>query len=257
MKRLEGKTAIVTGSNSGIGKATALRFAQEGADLVLCARREALLEEVAQQCRQYGVKAVAVPADLTVHAQCTKVMETAMAQFGKIDILVNSAGEGDYTRPITGVTDEFFDQIVKVDQYAVFYLCREVLKYMAPAHSGAIINISSVGGVFHNSGFAYAAAKSAVIGMTRNMAMQFAAEGIRINAVCPGGTKTPMIEAMNDPAQMMDCDKEFSKITGRHFNYKLPMCSAEEQANAILFLASDEASGITGQYLVVDHGGWI
>ena len=107
------------------------------------------------------------------------------------------------------------------------------------------------------SGFAYAAAKSAVIGMTRNMAMQFAAEGIRVNAVCPGGTKTPMIEAMNDPDQMLPCDKEFARITGRHFNTKLPMCTAEEQANAILFLASDEASGITGQYLVVDHGGWI
>ena len=100
-------------------------------------------------------------------------------------------------------------------------------------------------------------AKSAVIGMTRNMAMQFAAEGIRVNAVCPGGTKTPMIEAMNDPDQMLPCDKEFARITGRHFNTKLPMCTAEEQANAILFLASDEASGITGQYLVVDHGGWI
>lgn len=89
------------------------------------------------------------------------------------------------------------------------------------------------------------------------MAMQFAAEGIRVNAVCPGGTKTPMIEAMNDPDQMLPCDKEFARITGRHFNTKLPMCTAEEQANAILFLASDEASGITGQYLVVDHGGWI
>ena len=257
MLKLTDKVAIITGGNSGIGEATAKLFARQGAKVVLVARRADKLQAVADEITAAGGEALPIPGDVTDPATAVKVCNETMARYGKIDILVNSAGEGDYTRPVTGVTDEFFDQIVKVDQYAVFYLCREVLKYMAPVHSGCIVNISSVGGVFHNSGFAYAAAKSAVIGMTRNMAMQFAAEGIRINAVCPGGTKTPMIEAMNDPAQMMDCDKEFAKITGRHFNYKLPMCTAEEQANTVLFLASDEASGITGQYLVVDHGGWI
>lgn len=257
MLKLTDKAAIITGGNSGIGAATARLFARQGASVVLVARRADKLAAVADEITAAGGRALAFPGDVTDPATAAAVCGETVRQFGKIDILVNSAGEGDYTRPITGVTDEFFDQIVKVDQYAVFYMCREVLKYMAPARSGAIVNISSVGGVFHNSGFAYAAAKSAVIGMTRNMAMQFAAEGIRINAVCPGGTKTPMIEAMNDPAQQMDCDKEFAKITGRHFNYRLPMCTAEEQANTVLFLASDEASGITGQYLVVDHGGWI
>ena len=257
MLNFNDKVAIITGGNSGIGEAAAKLFAKQGAAVVLVARRADKLDAVAAEITAAGGRALAIPADVTDPATAARVCEETVKQFGKIDILVNSAGEGDYTRPITGVTDEFFDKIVKVDQYAVFYMCREVLKYMAPAHSGVIVNISSVGGVFHNSGFAYAAAKSAVIGMTRNMAMQFAAEGIRVNAVCPGGTQTPMIEAMNDPAQMMDCDKEFARITGRHFNTKLPMCTAEEQANAILFLASDEASGITGQYLVVDHGGWI
>lgn len=257
MLKLNGKVAIITGGNSGIGAATAKLFARQGAAVVLVARRADKLDAVAVEIRAAGGTALAIPADVIDPATAARVCEETVKQFGKIDILVNSAGEGDYTRPITGVTDEFFDQIVKVDQYAVFYLCREVLKYMAPAHSGCIVNISSVGGVFHNSGFAYAAAKSAVIGMTRNMAMQFAAEGIRVNAVCPGGTLTPMIEAMQDPEQMLPCDKEFSRITGRHFNTKLPMCTPEEQANTILFLASDEASGITGQYLVVDHGGWI
>ena len=257
MLKLTDKVAIITGGNSGIGEAAAKLFAKQGAAVVLGARRADKLTAVADEIAAAGGKALAIPADVTDPATAVKVCEETVKQFGKIDILVNSAGEGDYTRPITGVTDEFFDHIVKVDQYAVFYMCREVVKYMQSAHSGSIVNISSVGGVFHNSGFAYAAAKSAVIGMTRNMAMQFAAEGIRVNAVCPGGTKTPMIEAMNDPDQMLPCDKEFARITGRHFNTKLPMCTAEEQANAILFLASDEASGITGQYLVVDHGGWI
>lgn len=257
MLELNDKVAIITGGNSGIGEATAKLFARQGAKVVLVARREELLKKVADEIIAAGGKALAVPADVTVPENAKKICEEAVKAFGKIDILVNSAGEGDYTRPITGVTDEFFDHIVKVDQYAVFYLCREVVKYMEPVHSGVIVNISSVGGVFHNSGFAYAAAKSAVIGMTRNMAMQFAGTGIRVNAVCPGGTKTPMIEAMNDPSQQLPCDKEFAKITGRHFNFRLPMCEAEDQANAVLFLASDAAKAITGQYLVVDNGGWI
>lgn len=257
MLKLNDKVAIITGGNSGIGEATAKLFAKQGAAVVLVARRADKLVAVADEITAAGGRALAVPGDVTDPATAVTVCEEAIKKFGKIDILVNSAGAGDYTRPITGVTDEFFDEIVKVNQYGVFYMCREVLKYMAPVHSGAIVNISSVGGVFHNSGFSYAAAKSAVIGMTRNMAMQFAAEGIRINAVCPGGTQTPMIEAMNNPELLMDCDKQFSKITGRHFNFRLPMCTAEEQANTVLFLASDEASGITGQYLVVDHGGWI
>ena len=195
MLKLTDKVAIITGGNSGIGEAAAKLFAKQGAAVVLVARRADKLTAVADEIAAAGGKALAIPADVTDPATAVKVCEETVKQFGKIDILVNSAGEGDYTRPITGVTDEFFDHIVKVDQYAVFYMCREVVKYMQSAHSGSIVNISSVGGVFHNSGFAYAAAKSAVIGMTRNMAMQFAAEGIRVNAVCPGGTKTPMIEA--------------------------------------------------------------
>ena len=253
----EGKVALVTGSSQGIGQVIATKFAEYGADVVVHGLGATDDCKTCQDIRAMGRKTAAYDVDITNVEAVNEMVKDIIAKFGKIDILVNSAGEGDYTRPITGVTDEFFDHIVKVDQYAVFYMCREVVKYMQSAHSGAIVNISSVGGVFHNSGFAYAAAKSAVIGMTRNMAMQFAAEGIRVNAVCPGGTKTPMIEAMNDPDQMLPCDKEFARITGRHFNTKLPMCTAEEQANAILFLASDEASGITGQYLVVDHGGWI
>jgi NAD(P)-dependent dehydrogenase (short-subunit alcohol dehydrogenase family) len=257
MLKLTDKVAVITGGNSGIGAATAKLFAQQGAAVALVARRADKLAAVADEIIAAGGQALCIPGDVTDPATAEAVCAETVKQFGRIDILVNSAGIGDYTRPITGVTDEFFDEIVKTDQYGVFYMFREALKYMAPAHSGVIVNVGSVGGVFHNSGFAYAAAKSAVIGMTRNMAMQFAAEGIRVNAVCPGGTDTPMIQAMMDPAQQLPCDQEFSKITACHFNYKLPLCTPEEQANTILFLASDEASGITGQYLVVDHGGWI
>lgn len=250
MKRLEGKTAIVTGSNSGIGKATALRFAQEGADLVLCARREALLEEVAQQCRQYGVKAVAVPADLTVHAQCTKVMETAMAQFGKIDILVNNAGIADKHRPITECSDEWWDHVIAIDQTSLFYLTKDVLPHMLAAKSGSIVNISSIGGVFGSAGISYSAAKSAVLGFTKNVAIQVAPHGIRCNAVCPGPTPTPL----NAPEQLKTFTTWFADQTAQHMNMTLPEATVDDQANAILFFASDESAAVTGQVMIVDHG---
>ena len=105
MKRLENKVAIVTGANSGIGKATAIRFAQEGATVVLCARRYELLEEAAAECRTYGVEALAVKADLTIHADCTHVVEQTIKNFGRVDILVNNAGIADKHRPITECTD--------------------------------------------------------------------------------------------------------------------------------------------------------
>ena len=157
MLNFNDKVAIITGGNSGIGEAAAKLFAKQGAAVVLVARRADKLDAMAAEITAAGGRALAIPADVTDPATAARVCEETVKQFGKIDILVNSAGEGDYTRPITGVTDEFFDHIVKVDQYAVFYMCREVVKYMQSAHSGSIVNISSVGGVFHNSGFAYAA----------------------------------------------------------------------------------------------------
>ena len=250
MKRLEGKTAIVTGSNSGIGAATALRFAQEGANVVLCARRIAPLEEVAAACREYGVEAVAVAADMTKHEDCTKVAKAAVDAFGKIDILVNNAGIADKHRPITECSDEWWDQVIAIDQTSLFYMTKEVLPYMQEAKSGSIINISSIGGVFGSAGISYSAAKSAVLGMTKNIAIQFAPDGIRCNAVCPGPTPTPL----NTPEQVATFCTWFADRCAQHMNMTLPESTAEDQANACLFFASDESKAVTGQVLVVDHG---
>ena len=250
MKRLEGKTAIVTGSNSGIGAATALRFAQEGANVVLCARRIEPLEEVAAACREYGVEAVAVAADMTKHEDCTKVAKAAVDAFGKIDILVNNAGIADKHRPITECSDEWWDQVIAIDQTSLFYMTKEVLPYMQEAKSGSIINISSIGGVFGSAGISYSAAKSAVLGMTKNIAIQFAPDGIRCNAVCPGPTPTPL----NTPEQVATFCTWFADRCAQHMNMTLPESTAEDQANACLFFASDESKAVTGQVLVVDHG---
>lgn len=250
MKRLEGKTAIVTGSNSGIGKATALRFAQEGANVVLCARRLEPLEEVAAACREYGVGAVAVAADMTKHEDCAKVAQAAVDNFGKIDILVNNAGIADKHRPITECSDEWWDHVIAVDQTSVFYMTKEVLPYMQEAKSGSIVNISSIGGVFGSAGISYSAAKSAVLGMTKNIAIQFAPDGIRCNAVCPGPTPTEL----NAPEQVATFCTWFADRCAQHMNMTLPESTAEDQANACLYFASDESKAVTGQVLVVDHG---
>lgn len=163
-------------------------FAEEGADLVLVARRMDKLKEVEQYCKELGRNVISVSADVSVQADCEKVCKEAADAFGRIDVLVNNAGIADKHRPVTRCDADWWDHIVKVDQYSVFYMMQEALKYMGPAGQGSIINISSIGGTAYNSGIAYTAAKTAVIGMSKNVAIQFAGRGIRVNVVAPGPT---------------------------------------------------------------------
>ena len=130
MKRLENKTAIVTGGNSGIGKATAILFAKEGADLVLCARRKEALDKVAEECRGYGVQVVTVKADVSSHEDCSAVVKAAVDTFGKVDILVNNAGIVDKHRPITECTDEWWDEIIAIDQSSLFYMMKDTIPHI-------------------------------------------------------------------------------------------------------------------------------
>lgn len=248
MKRLENKVAIVTGANSGIGKATAIRFAQEGATVVLCARRYELLEEAAAECRAYGVEALAVKADLTIHADCTHVVEETIKNFGRVDILVNNAGIADKHRPITECTDEWWDEVIAIDQTSLFYLTKDVLPHMG--EGGSIVNVSSIGGVFGSAGISYSTAKAGVLGFTKNVAIQFARKGIRCNAVCPGPTPT----ALNAPEQVATFTTWFADECAKHMDLSLPEANVVDQANAILFFASDESKAVNGQILVVDHG---
>ena len=250
MNRLIGKTAIVTGANSGIGKRTAELFAEEGADLVLVARRMDKLKEVEQYCRELGRNVISVSADVSVQADCEKVCKEAREKLGRIDVLVNNAGIADKHRPITRCDADWWDHIIKVDQSSVFYMMQEALKYMVPAGRGSIVNISSIGGTSYNSGIAYTAAKTAVIGMSKNVAIQFAGQGIRVNVVAPGPTPTPL----NTPEQIATFDQEFAGQCARHFDDTVPEVTADDQAAAILFFASDDSRGCNGQVIVVDNG---
>lgn len=250
MDRLKGKVSLVTGANSGIGKRTAELFAEEGSDLVLVARRLDKLKEVEAYCASLGVKVISVSADVSIYEDCQRVVKEAIAAFGRIDVLVNNAGIADKHRPITRCDADWWDHVIKVDQYSVFYMMKEVLPHMEAQGGGSIVNISSIGGTSYNSGMAYSAAKTAVVGMSKNVCIQYVGKGIRCNVIAPGPTPTPL----NTPDQIATFDGEFAALCGHYMNPLAPEVTPDEQAHAILFFASDDSKGCNGQVLVVDNG---
>ena len=250
MNRLAGKIAIVTGASSGIGEATAELFACEGASVVLAARRAEELEAVAARITDAGGAAVALPADVTVPGDVRRLCDEALARFGCADILVNNAGVIDRHTPAVRVTDEIWDRVIAVNLTGAFTCCREFLRRLPADQAASIVNVSSIAGVYANGGAAYSASKYGLIGLTRNLAIQYAGTGVRCNAVCPGPTPT----AINTPEQMAHFDAEFMEICARHTDLSVGESEPLDQAEAILFLASDAARFITGQVLVVDRG---
>lgn len=252
MNRLTGKVAIITGASSGIGRGTAELFAQEGASVVLTARRLDKLQEAEKAITAAGGKALVVQGDVTVHADCERIVKAAIDTFGRLDILVNNAGIADKHRPITRCDDDWWDEVIRVDQTSLFYMSKEALRYMEPAGSGSIVNISSIGGTRGSAGIAYSSAKAAVIGMTKNIAIQYAPTGIRCNAVCPGPTPTEL----NAPEKLAEFDS-FADQCAKQMNLELPEAQVIDQAYAILYFASDESRAVTGQILTVDHGSTI
>jgi NAD(P)-dependent dehydrogenase (short-subunit alcohol dehydrogenase family) len=249
MGKLDGKVALVTGASAGIGEGTAELFAREGAALVLTARRLERLQALVGRIEQEGGRAIAVPADVASSADVATVVDTAIAAFGKIDILVNNAGILDGHTPTVRITDALWDEVMRTDLTSVFYFCRAVLPHMIRAGAGSIVNVASIAGVYSNGGAAYSAAKAGVNGLTRNIALQYAGTGIRCNSVNPGPTPTEL----NTPEKVATFDQEFVQICAGH---SCPVGDSEviDQANAVLFLASDESRYITGQWLVVDRG---
>ena len=250
MGKLEGKVAVITGANSGIGQVTAELFAREGARVVLVARRRDKLEEVRAGIEKQGGKALVVAADVTSPTDCTHVFEQTISTYGKVDILVNNAGIIDRHTPTIRVTDDLWHQVIAINLTGTFLFCREALKHMTQVDSGVIVNVSSIAGVYGNGGAAYSASKYGVIGLTKNIAIQYSGTGIRCNAVGPGPTPT----ALNTPDKLKDFDQEFMEICARHTDHSVGDSEAIDQANAIFFLCTDDSKCMTGQVLVVDKG---
>jgi NAD(P)-dependent dehydrogenase (short-subunit alcohol dehydrogenase family) len=249
MKRIEGKVAIVTGASSGIGRETAVLFAEEGAKIVAVGRNAERLADLKDQISPL-TEVITVIAEARSVEDTKNVFAQALAAFGTVDILVNNAGIADKHRPALKVTDEFWDEVIGIDLTSVFQYSREALEIMTKTGSGAIVNVSSIGGVYANAGVAYSAAKAGEIAMTKNIALQYSGTNIRCNAVAPGPTPTEL----NTPEAIATFDAEFMEICGRHTDLSVGFSDARDQANAILFLASDDARCITGQTLVVDRG---
>lgn len=251
MGRLDGKVAIITGGNSGIGECTAQLFAKEGAKVVISARRVEQLESVAAKIREAGGEVLVVPCDISKPQQCEDVVAKTMETFGKLDILVNNAGVVDNgIEPVEKVSGETIDTLIDINAKGTLYMAREAAKVMVEAKAGSIVNVSSVAGYTGGGGVAYVASKAAVIGMTKNIAMRCANVNVRCNALCPGSVVTPMTMTMKQE----NLDPNMMGAMSKHADLTLPVSRPIEVANTILFLASDEASAITGQVIVVDHG---
>lgn len=249
MELMKNKVAVITGASSGIGLAAAKLFASEGAKVVMVARSAGKLGEAAEAIRAAGGDVLTVTGDVSLREDCDRICRTVMAHYGRIDALVNNAGMVDKHRPAVRCDDEWWDLVCRTNLYSVFYMTRAALADMEK-HGGSIVNISSIGGVFGSSGVSYSASKAAVIGLSKNIAIQYAGRGIRCNTICPGPTPT----GINTPEKMKEFDQEFVEICNGHLDLSIPFVTAEDQARAILFFASDFSQGITGQSLIVDNG---
>ena len=242
---LDGKVALVTGASRGIGRAIALRLASEGAKVAInYAGSTAKAEAVKTEIEQNGGEAILVQADVSDSASVDAMVAKVIEAFGQIDILVNNAG---ITRDglMMRMKDEDFDAVINTNLKGVFYCTKVVSKLMMKKRSGRIINMASVVGLMGNAGQTnYAAAKAGVIGFSKSAAKELAARGITVNMVAPGFIATDMTAAMTDKAKEMT-------LTGIPLKR---MGEPEDVANAVLFLASDNASYITGQVIHVDGG---
>src|SRR5438093_9441948 len=246
-----GKVALITGAGNGIGRATALAFANSGAKVVLVDRDAAAGEATAGVIRQQGGEARFVAADVTKSAEVQNYVKAALDAYGAIDCFHNNAGiEGKWTH--TAEYDEaMFDQVIAVNVKGVFLGLRHVLPVMLQQKSGAIVNTASVAGLVATPGMpAYVASKHAVIGLTKAAAGECAPGGVRVNAVCPGPVDTRMIHSLE--AQLNPADPA---SVSRRYHSPIPLgryVTPDEIANTVLFLCSDFASAITGAQYVVD-----
>jgi NAD(P)-dependent dehydrogenase (short-subunit alcohol dehydrogenase family) len=242
--RFKDKVVIITGGNSGIGKAAAILFAQEGARVMVADLSDALDAELAGQ----SANAISfVKVDVTKLNEVEEMIKQTISQWGRFDILVNSAGLLGPRIRTDKYPEDAFDSIIDVNVKGLWQCMKTALQYFAEQRSGTIVNLASVAGHLGMVGhIAYAASKHAVVGMTKTAAIEFAKYGIRINAVCPGFTQTPMLEGADTDVAYLEA-----------LQYATPMKrfgKPEEIASAILYLAADEASFITGQSVILDGG---
>lgn len=247
MNRLEGKVAIVTGGNAGIGEAVAKRFAEESAAVVITGRRQVELDRVMSVIRHNKGKGLSVAGSVTDESHVREVVQRVLDSFGRIDLLVNNAGIGDFGKRIHETDDTTWATVMDINLTGVFRMTRAVVPQMLKQGRGAIVNISSVASLVGIPGApAYAASKGGLDAFTRALAVDYAKDGIRCNVVNPGLIDTPM-------AAPLMANPEMLQPILRHYALQRPG-TPEEVANMVLYLASDEAGWVTGGTFTIDGG---
>jgi NAD(P)-dependent dehydrogenase (short-subunit alcohol dehydrogenase family) len=245
--RFDGKCVLVTGAASGIGRATALAFAAEGARLLLSDVDDSNGRATVAAAQELGVEAEFVRADVSRATDCAAMVERAVSRFGRLDVAFNNAGINIAAAPIADIDESAWHRIVGINLTGVFFCMKHEIAAMKRTGGGTIINTASVGGLIGTAGVtAYCATTHGVVGLTRSAALDHIRDGIRINAICPGGTRTAMLsEWFKDP------EVERAALAGTPIGR---MADPAEIARAVLFLASDESSFMVGHALVADGG---
>ena len=244
----KGKVALVTGAAGGMGLATARKFAESGAAVVLVDLNEKLVIQAAEELKNMGYQALAVVCDVSKEAQVKAMIEKTVAAFGRLDAAYNNAGVNSPMTDTADLATEEFDRIMNIDLRSVWLCMKYELQQMRKQGTGAIVNCSSLGGLVGNAGrAAYHAAKHGILGMTKSSAIEYAPRGIRINAVCPGVIETPMVQQMVSSGDLSrEACARLAPI-GR-------LGTADEVADAVLWLCSSLSTYVIGQSIAVDGG---
>ncbi|MFS0782796.1 glucose 1-dehydrogenase [Bacillus sp. 1P06AnD] len=249
MGRLDNQTAIITGAGAGLGKAITLLYAREGANVVLADMNMEAAEQTAKEIKEFGGNAIAVKTNVTEEADVDNMVQSAIDSFGTVDILVNNAGIVDNMFAAGNVPDEVWDRVLAINTTGVMRSMRKVLPIFEAKKAGVIVNMSSISGVTGGrGGLAYTASKHAVVGMTKNVASQYAKLGIRCNAIGPSSVPTNLTTSIKNP------DPFGMERATSGLNIMPRAGTPEEIANVALFLGSSESSFVNGVIIAADAG---
>lgn len=249
--RLEGKVAVITGAGSGMGRAMANLFAAEGARVVAGEWNEQTLAEVVQEVQAAGGEITGVRGNIAVRAEAEAIADTAETKYGRLDILVNNAGVMDINQGVGELDDTIWDRVLGINLNGTMYLTRRAVQLMVPTGGGSIINVSSIAAMGGGAaGAAYTTSKHAIIGLTRSTAWIYQPDGIRCNAICPGGVETNIMLSVD----MSKMDPKGSSNINKFVSIAPAFLKPMDIAHLALFLATDESKMINGAIIPADAG---